>query len=89
MQQGNTMVKQYILGGFDTMEAVDDGAYVSVDDYTDLEERHDTFLKDVRRVFDDLSCAANSVFDADTTITDAVDNLEAAFMADAHPQDAR
>lgn len=83
------MVTEYILGGFDTMEAVAEGAYVAVYDYTDLEKRHDTFLKDARRVLDDLAHATNSVFTADTAITDAIDNLEAAFMADAHPQDAR
>jgi hypothetical protein len=70
------------------MRVVDGGAYVSAGDYFALKEQHDTFLKDVRRVLDDLSCAANSVFDADHAVTDAVDNLEAAFMADAHPQDA-
>ena len=91
------MVTQYVYDGFEGgMTDKPCGDFVSVGDYFDLKEQHDTleehhdaFLRDVRRVLDDLSCAANSVFDADTAITDAVDNLEAAFMADAHPQDAR
>jgi hypothetical protein len=61
------------------------GNWVTQDDYLALKEKHDAFLRDVRRVFDDLSCASTprEGFDPDAAITDAVDNLEAAFMAAA------
>jgi hypothetical protein len=84
------MVTQYVYDGFEGgMTDKPCGDFVSVGDYFALQDRHIDFLIDARRVLDDLSCAANSVSDADTTITDAINNLEAAFMADAHPQDAR
>jgi len=83
------MVKQYVYDGMEggLSENPLGGDFVTVEDYFALKEQHDAFLRDVRRVLDDLSCAANSVFDADCAVTDAVDNLEAAFMAEAHPQE--
>ncbi len=89
------MVTQYSLDSFDHMCAVADGAYVTVGDYDDLEERHDalkeqhdTFVRDVRRTLVNLLSHYEGV-DTGRAITDVIDNLEAAFMAEAHPQDAR
>lgn len=78
------MVTEYILGGFDTMEAVAEGAYVAVYDYTDLEKRHDAFLRDVRAALDAFITDRTSSADGDM-----VNNLEAAFRAEENPQDVR
>jgi hypothetical protein len=75
------MVTQYILDAFDTMCAVANGAYVAVYDYTDLEKRHDTFLKDVRAALDAWIIDRSSSADGDM-----VKDLEAAFIAEDNPQ---
>jgi hypothetical protein len=73
------MVTQYVYDGFEGgMTEKECGDYVTVEDYFILEKRHDDFLTDVRKVFDTL-CSGGLT-------EDIINNLESAFMAEAHPR---
>ena len=78
------MVTQYVYNGFEGgMSEKECGDFVDVGDYFDLKEKHDAFMRDARFALDTLDTNR----DGADAVTDAIDNLEAAFMAEAHPRE--